>query len=265
MTGTDWMMLAWVAIGAGAMMAVLFLVQRRTGNAGIVDVAWSFGLGASAIVYAIFAQGDALRRVNLAILGGVWGFRLAWHIFSDRVMGAPEDGRYQDLRARWGDAFQRNIFIFFQAQGLLIVLLSIPFLLASSKGGPWPGPFDIAGGVLWLIGIAGESIADMQLKRFKARPDAKGRTCRVGLWRYSRHPNYFFEWTIWLGFGIFALGDAWGWIGLFAPALMLLLILKVTGIPPTEARAIASRGDDYRRYQQETSAFLPWFPKRIQS
>lgn len=262
MTDPNWMLLLWIGLGAALMMALLFLIQRRTGNAAIVDVGWSFGLGASAVVYAALAEGDPLRRVNLAIIGGGWGLRLAWHIFSDRVLAGHTDGRYEDLKQRWGSAFQRNLALFFQAQALLVVVLSLPFLLAASKPDPWPGPFDILATSLWLVGIVGESIADMQLKRFKSRPDAAGRTCREGLWRYSRHPNYFFEWIIWLGFGALALGAPSGWLAMIAPALMLLLILKVTGIPPTEARAIASRGDDYRRYQRETSPFIPWFPKR---
>ncbi len=230
-----------------------------------MDVGWAFGIGASALVYAALADGEGLRRVEVAVLGGFWGMRLAWHLLTDRVIGAEEDGRYQELRAQWGPRFSRNLFWFFQAQGVLVVLLSVPFLLAASDGAPWPGVLDVAAAAIWLTGIVGEAIADEQLKRFKRRGDSKGKTCREGLWRYSRHPNYFFEWLMWVAFGVLALGAPWGWVGLLAPALMLVLILKVTGIPPTEARAIKSRGDDYRRYQDETSAFVPWFPKRAES
>lgn len=257
-----WLVLA-VTLGASVMMAALHRVQRRTANAGVVDVGWAFGLGAAAIVYALFADGEPARRATLAVIGGLWGWRLAWHLLTDRVLGgAEEDGRYSALREAWGDSFQIKLFWFFQAQAALIVFLSAPFALAATDTAPWPSVFDIAGASLWIVGVTGETIADLQLKRFKRRADSRGRTCREGLWRYSRHPNYFFEWVIWVGFGVFALGAEYGWIGLLAPTLMLLLIVKVTGIPPTEARALRSRGDDYRRYQRETSAFVPWFPKK---
>lgn len=263
MSTQHWWLVLYVAIGAAAMMAALHGLQRRIGNAGVVDVGWAFGLGAAAIVYAVFADGEPARRVMLGVIGGVWGWRLAWHLLTDRVLGgAEEDGRYAALREVWGGSFQAKLFWFFQAQALLIVILSAPFVLAATDARPWPSVFDITGGALWLLGVAGESIADYQLKRFKRRTDSRGKTCREGLWRYSRHPNYFFEWMIWLGFGVFALGAEFGWVGLLAPTLMLLLIVKVTGIPPTEARALRSRGDDYRRYQRETSAFVPWFPKK---
>lgn len=257
-----WMLAVWVGVGTSAMMALLWAVHLRIRNAGVVDFGWALGLGLSAVVYAVFADGEWSRRLALGLIGGGWGLRLAWHLLTDRVIGAPEDGRYQMLRERWGDAFGRHMIWFFQAQALTVVILSIPFLLASTDRGGFPVTTDLLGLGLWLTGIVGEAVADEQLKRFKRRSDSRGRTCREGLWRYSRHPNYFFEWVIWLGFGVFALGAEHGWLGLLAPALLLVLILKVTGIPPTEARALASRGEDYRKYQRETSAFFPWFVKR---
>ena len=121
--------------------------------------------------------------------------------------------------------------------------------------------YDIVGAGLWLIGLAGESLADAQLRRFKARPESKGKTCREGLWNYSRHPNYFFEWLIWIGYGILALGAPWGWLGMISPLAILYILTRLTGIPLTEEQAIRSRGDDYRDYQRTTSAFIPWFKK----
>ena len=111
--------------------------------------------------------------------------------------------------------------------------------------------------------MAGEAAADAQLNKFKSDPSNKGRTCQVGLWRYSRHPNYFFEWLIWVAFALFALASPGGCWGLLSPALILYFVLRVTGIPATEAQAIRTRGEEYRRYQQTTSAFVPWFPKKI--
>ena len=115
---------------------------------------------------------------------------------------------------------------------------------------------------LWATALAGEVLADRQLARFRGAPGNRGKTCRAGLWRYSRHPNYFFEWLIWCAYSLMTLPAPYGWIGLANPLLMLFLILKVTGIPANEARALQTRGEDYRRYQRSTSAFVPWFPKK---
>jgi len=137
--------------------------------------------------------------------------------------------------------------------------LALPFLLACGSAAPL-GALDAAGVALWFVGLAGESLADRQLAAFKSRSQNRGRTCREGLWSVSRHPNYFFQWLLWCAYALFALGAPFGWLGLASPAVMLALILFVTGIPPTEEQALRSRGEDYRDYQRTTSAFVPWFP-----
>ena len=120
-----------------------------------------------------------------------------------------------------------------------------------------------AAAVLWLLALAGESLADRQLATFKRDPAKVGRVCDVGLWRYSRHPNYFFEWLVWVAYALFALPAAWGWLSVLSPLLILCLLLRVTGIPLNEAQAVRSKGDAYRRYQAATSAFIPWFPRSL--
>ena len=250
-----------IGLGACAIMIVAWLVQFRTKDAGIVDVAWAGSLGASAVYAGLSGGGDPIRCALVGLIGGIWGARLALHLLVDRVLAGPEDGRYQMMRERLGPRINPALFLFFQAQAVLVVVLCVPFLIACADPRAAPDVWDIAGAALWVIGIAGESLADRQLKRFKARPDSKGRVCDVGLWRYSRHPNYFFEWLMWCAYAIIALPAAWGWVALSGPALILFFVLKVTGIPPTEARAIRSRGEAYRRYQRTTSAFFPWFPK----
>jgi len=249
------------ALGAllmAAQMHLLWRLQRRTGNAAVVDAGWAFGLGLLALFYAPFAAGLPARRALVAAMASLWAFRLALHLWRDRIRGRPEEGRYRTLRARWGARAERNLWIFFQAQGLLDALLSVAFLRAMSGTGPL-GAFDAAGAFLWLAAVAGEGVADAQLARFRARPENRGRTCREGLWRLSRHPNYFFEWLHWLSYVLVSALDPWT---LLPAAAMLFLILFVTGIPPTEAQAIESRGDDYRDYQRTTSTFFPWFPRR---
>lgn len=260
-----WHQAAWIALGAGLGMFVLWLIQMRTRNAGLVDVGWAAGLGLAAIFAAATGAGESERRLLIGAMGGIWGLRLAAHLLKDRILGEPEEGRYQKLREDWGPKANRNLLIFFECQALLVAALAAPFILASGPGAPSPSLLDGLGAAHFVIGILGESIADRQLHRFKRDPANKGKVCQVGLWRYSRHPNYFFEWIIWVAFALVALSAQWGWAATAAPALMLFFILKVTGVPPTEARAIRTRGDAYRQYQRTTSVFVPWFPKRERS
>ncbi len=255
-------LLLWGWLIAGGIMAVLWLIQLRTHDAGIVDVGWAANLGILAIFYALMADGHGTRRFLVALLVAVWSFRLAAYLLFNRVLGKPEDGRYQTLRRNRPNGAQTFFFFFFQAQALLDVLLSLTFAVIALDRSPVISPWQWAGAAVWLISVLGESVADAQLARFRADPANKGRTCRVGLWRYSRHPNYFFEWLHWWTYVLMSFGLPLGWLSLLPVLLMLLLIVKVTGIPPTEAQALRSRGDDYRAYQRSTSAFFPWFPRK---
>ncbi len=253
------LLVGWVLMAA--MMAALWLVQRARRDAGVVDVGWAAGLGVLAILYAAAGGGDPWRRALVGVMAGGWSLRLAWYLLADRIVGKPEDGRYQELRARWGERAQARFFVFFQAQAVADVVLSLPFLVAM-RGGVALGAAGLAGVAVWVVAVLGEALADAQLARFRADPANRGATCRIGLWRASRHPNYFFEWLHWWSYVLLALGSPAWWVSLVGPALMLYFLLKVTGIPATEAHALASRGEEYREYQRTTSAFVPWFPKR---
>ncbi len=242
-----------------AVMAALWLRQRRTRDAGTVDVAWAGGLGGLAVLCAVLGDGDPTRRLLLGAIGGSWGFRLCFYLWR-RLESGQEDGRYQTLRQEWGDRAQRYFFLFFQAQALLAVVLALPFAAVAQREGPLVG-WDWMALAVWGISIGGETLADSQLARFRKDPSNRGKTCRAGLWRLSRHPNYFFEWVQWWSYVFLALPTSTVWLTLISPVLMLFLILKVTGIPPTEAQALLSRGEDYRRYQRTTNAFFPWFPR----
>lgn len=251
----------YTAIGAAVVMLVLWFVQFRTRDAGVVDVGWAACLGLSAAFCAVTGGGDPGRRLIIGAMGAIWGLRLAAHLLFDRVLRGPEDGRYQMMREKLGRRAQPVFLVFFEAQALLVVILSAPFVLAAADVRPGPALLDWLGVGVWLVGFIGESVADAQLKVFKTRADTKGRVCDVGLWRFSRHPNYFFEWLMWIGYATVACASPAGWLAWSAPALILLFVLKLTGIPPTEARALRSRPEAYRRYQQTTSAFFPWFPR----
>ena len=255
-------------LGAGLglallLMALVWRVAVRIGNAGIVDVAWAASFLPLAWLYALAGGGDAGRRWLMTAMASVWSLRLAGYLYR-RVMGhhPVEDTRYQDLRQRWAPHADRRFFWFFQAQAAAAVFFSLPFAIAALDARPGLGTAEWAGAALWLIGLAGESLADAQLARFKADPANAGRTCQAGLWRYSRHPNYFFEWVVWVGYATFVLASPWGWLALACPAAMLYLLLRVTGIPALEEAALRRKGDEYRRYQRTTSAFVPWFPGR---
>lgn len=241
------------------LFAALWSVQVRTRDASHVDVGWAAGLGLLGAACSAFLDGAPARRALVGTMAVVWSVRLAAHLYIDRVRGKPEDGRYAALRASWGPSANRNFFFFFQAQGLLDVLLALPFAALCAKTGPL-GVLDFAGAGVWLAAVAGEASADRALARFRARPDNRGRVCKEGLWRFSRHPNYFFEWLHWLAYAAMAPADWRVWL---SPALMLFFLLRVTGIPATEAQALKSRGDAYRDYQKTTSMFVPWFPRRI--
>lgn len=241
---------------------LLWVLQRRTGDAGVVDVGWTAALGFLAVLYAAgLDDGLTARRWLVAVLAGGWSGRLALYLLRDRVLKGDEDGRYRTLRARWGERAQLRFFIFFQTQALVAALLSVHFLLAMLHPADELRLWDALGVLVWIVSIGGEALADRQLERFRADPSNRGKTCREGLWRYSRHPNYFFEWLHWLVYVVVAVGAPWWPATAIAPAFMLFLILRVTGIPPTEEQALKSRGDDYRRYQRTTSPFFPWFPR----
>lgn len=248
--------------GVTLLMTLLWLIQRLTNDAGVVDVGWSGSLGILALFYGVTLPETSPRSWLVVVLAAIWSLRLTTYLFFNRVLGKPEDGRYQSLRARYGSRVQTFFFGFFLLQGLLAWMFSLPFWLAMRREGlalDWADKF---GGGLWLTAFVGEAVADWQLARFRADSSNKGKTCRSGLWSVSRHPNYFCEWLHWWVYVVIAWHSPLGWTTLFAPALMLFFLFKVTGLPATEAQALLSRGDDYRDYQRTTSSFFPWFPKR---
>ncbi len=247
---------------AALTMCCGWLWQRRHQNAGIADVLWSALLCFAALLFAATGTGALAPRVLLALLGGGWALRLALHIGA-RVRREAEDGRYQSLRARWrGD--QRPWFIFFQIQALSVPLFALPFAAVASNSHPTAVWLAI-GALIWLAGVFGESIADRQLAGFRAEPSQQGRTCRRGLWRYSRHPNYFFEWLHWFAYVAWAVGSPLAVLAWLGPIVMFVFLRYVSGVPWTEQQALRSRGEDYRAYQRSTSCFFPWFPRRTPS
>lgn len=250
---------AWLL--SAAIMLILWIVQKVKRDAGVVDVGWCGGIGVVVLWYASHVEGFAPRLVLVSLLACAWAFRLAYYLLVDRILHSRgEDGRYRHLRAYWGARADAWWLLFFESQTLLVVLFSVPFLVLLRNPKPSFDAWEIAGVALWLASLAGEMNADRTLARFRAVALNHGKTCREGLWRYSRHPNYFFEWLHWWSYVLMAVSAPYGWLTLVGPLVMLVFLFKVTGIPYTEAQALRTRGDDYRSYQRTTSAFVPWFP-----
>jgi steroid 5-alpha reductase family enzyme len=254
-----------VSLGLAAAMSLAWAIQRRTRNAGWVDVVWTFATGLAGILFALAPVGPPIgtgapgwRAWVVAILVAVWSLRLGLHI-AERTGRGPEDTRYAAFHRDWGAGFEPKMFGFLQLQALFALLLSCSMLLAARDPAPGPRLADLLGVLVLAASVAGEALADRQLRRFRADAANKGRVCDAGLWRFSRHPNYFFEWLGWVAYPLFAISLAWpwGWLALSAPAVMYWLLVHVSGIPPLEAQMLKSRGDAFRRYQARTNAFFP--------
>jgi steroid 5-alpha reductase family enzyme len=240
--------------------AAVWGLSIRMRNYGLLDVAFSYGLLAALPVYLWMGTAPWTRKCAFAVMGALWSLRLGTYILLRVLKHHPqEDVRYESLRARWPGPWM--FLIFFELQALLVGVFSLPFWLAAFNSAPEVSWVEWVGISVAAGSLAGEAVADFQMQRFKADPANRGVVCEVGLWRYSRHPNYFFESMVWWGLFVAALGSGYGWVTVICPLLMLHFLCKVTGIPLTEEYALKSKGEAYRRYQQTTSAFVPWFRK----
>lgn len=249
-------------IGAFTMFSLLWIINVVRNDAGVVDVGWTLGVGIMAVFAAVTGEGWQGRRLLVALLGGAWSLRLAAYILADRIIKPAEDGRYRRMREYWGEKANFCFYFFFTSQSLLVVLFALPFIPIAAGRHPGLRLWDVLGAVVWIVAVLGEWTADRQLARFRSDPANKGCTCRRGLWGYSRHPNYFFEWMHWWAYVTMAVGLPGWWLTLVGPVLMFLFLMRLTGIPYTEKQALASRGDDYREYQRTTSMFIPLPPRR---
>jgi steroid 5-alpha reductase family enzyme len=256
-----------------AFMTLAWAYQRHVNNAGWVDVFWTFGLGLAGIGGALYpisgSAGTTDRQILVAVMAAIWSLRLGLHL-AVRVGGHDaEDVRYAGFRKDWGPKFQSRMFGFLMIQAVAAILLALCILLAADNPAPGIGLMDWAGALILAIAIGGEGIADAQLARFKADAGNKGKVCDAGLWGWSRHPNYFFEWLVWVAFAVMAIDVTgaypWGWFAPIAPAFMYWLLVYVSGIPPLETLMLKSRGEAFVAYQASTSAFFPLPPRRRHS
>jgi steroid 5-alpha reductase family enzyme len=245
----------------GAAMTVLWLISLRLRDVSIVDVFWGAGFAILAIFYALTTDGLFARQVLLVSLVVVWGTRLALHIFR-RSLGKPEDPRYAAWRAATGESYWwKSYFKVFLLQGLLMWLIAMPLLVALAS--PVPSRLtllDALGVVVWATGFAFESIGDAQLRRFKADPMNRGRVLQNGLWRYTRHPNYFGDAVVWWGYFLIALAVPGGAWTVFSPVLMTFLLMRVSGVTLLE-KGLKETKPGYAEYVTRTSAFFPRRPR----
>ena len=252
-------------------MGAAWLVQKRTGQGGWADAFWTIGLGVAGAGVALFPLDGARpapRQWLAAVLIGLWALRLGLHI-AVRAARENEDPRYARLRLEWGSRFQAKMFGFLMLQAGAAAFLALSILLAARNPAPGLTLQDVLAVLIFLTALLGEGLADRQLAAFKADPDNRNRVCDAGLWAWSRHPNYFFEWIGWCAWPVFAinLGGAWpwGWLALTGPAYIYWLLTQVSGVPLLEAHMRRTRPEAFAAYAARTSAFFPRPPTRKQA
>lgn len=240
---------------------VLWWAAYRVQKTSIIDIFWGLLILASAIVHFYFLSSQQPFSYFCLLLLVFWSFRLALHIYF-RGRSHGEDPRYRELREKWGSDEKKKMLIFFFQQGLAAWFFSLPFFILFSSQRSEFSAWEIIGVAIWLVAFNGESISDAQLLEFKKNSAHKGRVCRLGLWKYSRHPNYFFEWLNWVAYAWLALPHVWGWTALACPILMYYFLTRVSGIPFAEKQSLKSKPQEYAEYQRITAPFFPWFPRR---
>ncbi len=259
MTGT---MAALVGLGAIlATLTLVWLLSLRLRDASIVDICWGLGFVLVAWLYCLLSPALTPRSWLVASLVTLWGARLSWHIFR-RNHGKAEDPRYRAMRASHGRAFWwRSLFTVFWLQAGILWFVALPLLVAvRATSPPALTAMDGLGVLLFAVGFGFEVVGDHQLQRFAADPANRGQVLDRGLWRYTRHPNYFGDATLWWGLYVIAAATPGGWLTVLSPALMSFLLMRVSGVTLLEDGLKASK-PGYREYIARTPSFFPWFPR----
>ncbi|OFY64606.1 MAG: hypothetical protein A2V64_03610 [Bacteroidetes bacterium RBG_13_43_22] len=244
------------------MMTFLWIVSVFIKNVSIVDLFWGFGFVLVSWFYFFRSDGNDIRKIILAILVSVWGLRLSGYL-TLRNYGKGEDFRYKQFRQNYGEKryWWISFFQTFLLQGFLMWLISAPLLGAQYYGSEKSlNIIDWTGIGFWFIGFAFEAGGDWQLAAFKSDPANKGKVLDTGFWKYTRHPNYFGDSSVWWGYGFICLA-AGTWLPALGSVLMTLLIIKVSGVALLE-KSLKDQKPQYKEYIEKTSAFIPWFPKK---
>jgi steroid 5-alpha reductase family enzyme len=243
-------------------MTVWYGISQALRRNDVADIAWGLGFVLVAWMAYFLGNPDILPSIAINILVTIWGLRLSAHIYL-RNRGKAEDRRYVEMRERWGNQAGINTYFrIFLGQGLLLLLISTPVMLANYMQADKVTltPWQLIGVVVWLIGFLFESVGDWQLRRFTHNPENKGKLMTRGLWKYTRHPNYFGEVTQWWGIFLVSLSEASALVGIIGPLVITILILKVSGIPLLEGKM--KNNPDFADYARHTNKFFPWATRR---
>ncbi len=240
--------------------SVAYFAARRIQVMALVDVVWTAGMGFAAAAYLASLEEIPLRSYIVLTVLLIWSTRLSFYLLKHRVFAGTEDPRYAYLTAHWGKHAMRNYYPLFLAQVLLTAVFMVPISIAMQASSSSWSITDWLGLAIAASALLGEFMADRQLATFRAVPKNRGRVCQDGLWRYSRHPNYFFEWLHWWAYVAFAFNSSMWPFALIGPLCMYIFLRYITGVPYAERSSLRSRGDAYQHYQQTTNTFFPWKP-----
>jgi steroid 5-alpha reductase family enzyme len=240
-------------------MSLIYMLAWIKRDNSIVDIAWGIGFILVAILTFFLETGFVTRHIFVTAMIIIWGSRLATHI-TIRNKGKGEDFRYAKWRKDWGRwFFVRSFFQIYMLQGLLLLIIAYPVMLINHSEDPGITFFDILGIIIWMTGFFFEAVGDYQLLKFKGKAENKGKIITQGLWRYTRHPNYFGETAMWWGIFLIALSVRNGWTAIVSPLAITFLLLKVSGISMLEKKYVGNK--EFEKYVKRTSAFFPWFSK----
>jgi len=251
------------ALNVGGLFFAMWVLHLFLKNAAVVDVGWGLGFILLCVQYIIHGAGFNLRSTICFVMIFLWGMRIVLYLLKRFSAEKEEDKRYKKIRKEFGGAAWFKFLFIFEFQAALEMIIGIPLLIVSLNPAPGLSAVEISGIIIFAAALLGETLSDEQLHSFKQDPVNKGKVCDIGLWQYSRHPNYFFELMIWVGIFVFSLGSPMGWAGIVSPLVMFYLLMYVSGVPLAEEQSLLSRGDAYRKYQKTTSIFFPMPKKRM--
>lgn len=247
------------AISILVFMVLLFIIAQFLKNNSIVDIAWGMGFVLVNSISMFFAKELEIAQILIGVLVSIWGLRLSVYLFL-RNKNKPEDYRYQEMRKRWGNHPKIGAFLnVFLLQGVIMYIIALPIMVVNYKALPGLGLAEVFGLIFWLVGFLLEAVGDYQKSKFKSKPENKGKIMQSGLWRYTRHPNYFGDALLWWGIFFIAYPAGFVFLSIISPIIMNFLLLKVSGVAMLEKKY--NDNPEFNVYAEKTNAFIPWFPK----
>ena len=245
-------------IGAGTLMILWFFYLWKK-NPAVVDLGWAIGLTLMGLTHNLVRGSITGATVLTSVLVLLWGFRLGGYLFWTRLRLGKQDARYESLQQKQKLPAPIFFLIHYIIQACFQAVVGFVFIF-TAQSTVFKSIYATTGLILWCVGYAGSIVADAQLHRFRTNPANRGKLCQIGVWNYSRHPNYFFEILLWSGFAFIGLPTPLGWLGFISPVVLLLTMRFITG-PISERQSLKSKADAYRQYQETTSMIVPWFKR----